>query len=182
MDLRRESYVELFDPGRSVCIEREVGVSGGNGVNLRLGLDPKRPLEPVHEPVGLCRRRPDVEMWVANQREPLGSHWRLEHVWARARDARYHLLFARHGGRNRIGERQCELVAELGVRSNEVERDRPTRVIGHDASGEVTRSGLLTARVAPDQPSVESPVVVSGKSETPFECTAEVGSCHDVTV
>ena len=60
MDLRREPYEELCRAVRVDRIEREVGVSSGHGLDLRLRLDPERPLDPVHVPVGLCRRRPDV--------------------------------------------------------------------------------------------------------------------------
>ena len=49
-------------------------------------------------------------------------------------------------------ERQCELVEEIGVRGDQVERDRARQVVGHDAFGEVTRFRLVRARLAPDEP------------------------------
>ena len=75
-------------------------------------------------PVRLCRRRPDLESWVADQSEPFPCHRRLQHVRAGARDTRRPLLFVRHRGRNRVRERQRELEEELGVGGLQVECDR----------------------------------------------------------
>ena len=71
MDLCREPYEELLELSEAKQRRTRVGVSSGHGLDLRLGLDPERPLDPVHVPFGLCRRRPDAEMRVANKREPL---------------------------------------------------------------------------------------------------------------
>ena len=99
MDLRREPDEDVVDSVGTVGIERDVCFSGGYGCDLRIGLDLGGPFEPVHESIGLCRRRPDLKVRVANQHElSLVGNRRLQHVGARTRDARFRLLLVRDQG------------------------------------------------------------------------------------
>ncbi len=182
MDLPREAHEDVIEPLRPSHVERQIGLSRGYGLDLITGGYAERPLDPVRVSVRLGRRRPDSEEGVSNQRESIVGHGCIDGVGTGTGNTRSHLLPVWDGGRNWVRQRYRELVQELGVGIDQVERDRPAlRAVDLDAFGEITRSRLVVAGRSSDEPLKEE-MSVRFQTEDSLDPQAEVDRFDDLAV